>query len=178
MSINQNSDRNRLAFLNAINFDKASAVISVSFGKSMDNDNDNSLLIPSMVNGAFSCELYLKCLYGLETGSPIIYEHSLLKLFNNLTQASRDSIEAHFNKNVQKSAHAQAMMSDVPEISFHIIDVLSDVKEVFKKFRYYHEDVASLRTGYRGMKELRLAVRERVFELEPSYRNSYSTKIY
>jgi hypothetical protein len=50
-----------------------------------------------VINSAFACELYLKCLIHLETGQLFKDEHDLKKLFSKLSAGTQASIETKFD---------------------------------------------------------------------------------
>jgi len=53
------------------------------------------LMIPSSVNSAFACELYLKCLLLLQIGTKV-KTHNLERLFGLLPMSDQSSIEKHY----------------------------------------------------------------------------------
>jgi hypothetical protein len=57
----------------------------------------SAIASPSMVLAAFASELYLKCLFVVETGRPPISTHELRKLFLQVSETARDEIDREWN---------------------------------------------------------------------------------
>ncbi len=53
--------------------------------------------VPSVVLGAFSLELYLKCLIAIETGKPPPTGHNLRWLFDRLSGSTQSKIKQYFD---------------------------------------------------------------------------------
>jgi hypothetical protein len=123
---------------------------------------DLPFIIPATVCRAFSAELYLKCLALLENGT-ITQTHNLKLLFSRLSPESRATIAARFEELMSASPAAQAMKSQLPDVSFAVDDVLDIVSEVFKQWRYAYENKAG--SAY-GLSELARAVSERIRDLQ------------
>jgi hypothetical protein len=60
-------------------------------------EHGSSIGSPILVMATFASELYLKCLFTIETARPPIQSHELRKLFLQLSQPARDKIETQWN---------------------------------------------------------------------------------
>jgi HEPN domain-containing protein len=83
-------------FQQAVGFHQAQKILM----ESSPNDQREALVPPVCVLAAFTSELMLKCLIGIERGSPP-RGHDLLALFNELTTPTRKRLEAMWTDYVQ-----------------------------------------------------------------------------
>jgi len=96
---------------------------------------------PRLLVDSFAIELYLKCLYVLDTGSPPPREHDWVKLFEALDSHTRNAIREAFDRIVSEDPvlrHLAVINPDAVKITdFH--RSLAAAKNTFDKRRYLFE---------------------------------------
>lgn len=124
---------------------------------------DRKFYITQKVNEAFSFELYLKCLMGIETGN-FVEGHDLLELFQGLSQQTQDKIIANHEKGiiygpVHTLLHGIGAKDD-------FLDVLSNTGKAFVELRYMFDDAKYLNYDFGFTINF---VRWMILELRPDY---------
>jgi len=124
-------------------------------------------LIPSLVNGAFAIELYLKTLVFLDTGK-MPTGHKLSTLFNSLSHARRKRLAEIYTEEFNKDrllVHERNVASD--KGSYDLLPQLIRNDDTFVAVRYVYE--LSAWTG-NTMTVLRNAARRLCGEIKPGWR--------
>jgi hypothetical protein len=96
---------------------------------------------PVMVVGAFTIELFLKCLISLETGTLPTRVHHLKELFDKLTPATQIRIEAEWQKiAAHRSAEWDGFENSLGiEIARDLPSALAAGADAFQRIRYSYE---------------------------------------
>jgi|SRR3989344_2165368 hypothetical protein len=146
-------------FLVATGYWKASRHLTKYMGQFHDFD----VISPILVNIAFACELYLKCLLCLRT-SKSTKGHNLHKLFMQLSQNDRERIEVIFNERVRCSAIATRVRHEFPSLDFRLNSILREAADTFVNWRYPHETTPNTASA---IGELADALQATVIEVKP-----------
>ena len=99
------------------------------------------LMVAQIVNSSFSSELYLKCLILLDTGDAP-HGHDLAKLFDQLSDESKNAIETKWNAETAKQT---ATLDEIdrragaPVTARTLQDALTREGKAFENWRYAHE---------------------------------------
>lgn len=121
---------------------------------------------PIVVNCAFAIEVYFKCLYMIANGTVPPQIHNLQCLYDKLTKDEQDAVAKLYAQLVAKEPQS----ADLP-----FAMVLDWAKNAFEKWRYNYErwqqDKIESRAFGNG-EILCQAVRERIIELKPDWKNS------
>ena len=124
------------------------------------------LVVPLIVNSAFTVELYLKCLITIENGG-YGREHNLYNLFNLLSNDSKKFITAKYNELTSADPIVMAMKQHFNGvIKFDIVSVLKDIADAFIAYRYHFEN--SQKDGFANSWNIRTAVKKRILDLKPN----------
>ncbi len=160
-------------FWNASNFENASMILDRENARvfmSTKGPVRSHYQVPTVVCRAFSIELYLKCLIGIETGN-VPRGHELAELYLLLSEQSRKAIKDKFDSLILANPGLMAMKkffandkSSPVNISLDIEDVLKVVNRVFETWRYSYEGKGG--SSY-GLGELSRAIRETIIALNP-----------
>ena len=100
-----------------------------------------SFMVPQIVNSSFSSELYLKCLILLDTGDAP-HGHDLAKLFDQLSDETKNAIETKWNTETAKQT---ATLDEIdrragaPVTARTLQDALTREGKAFENWRYAHE---------------------------------------
>lgn len=142
-----------------------------------DSTHLGMMAINSIVNYAFACEIFLKCIHNI-LGYKQEGEHSLLKLFNllpdkdNFGNNPKDLIKSFYKNNVKitLAAIARNLPETLPSPT-NLIDfdsTLTLCDKNFERWRYAYEYTPEdLKT--KGLKELCYAIRDYIIILNPSW---------
>jgi len=98
---------------------------------------------PMAVMGAFSAELFLKCIHSVDTGNPAPQTHDLVKLFDGLKTDSRNEIQAAYDVMTTNARHHP---NDPGPRDLRGSLVAS--KDAFVLFRYLYEGKGKRGDGY------------------------------
>jgi hypothetical protein len=102
-------------------------------------DLDRPLLLfyywPSIMCGAFSLELYLKCLHRIRRRNA--HGHDPKRLFGQLTKADRKRIASLFDKYAPEAEQYANVVAH--GIKMDLDSVLTRVSNMFERSRYWHE---------------------------------------
>lgn len=134
--------------------------------------------VPSVVLGAFSLELYLKCLIAIETGKPPPTGHNLRWLFDRLSSSTQRKIIQYFdNPTDQHEINWRKTLKNPPKhvpqqmkiSSFTFDEVLDTSARAFGQFRYIFESGtyktnASWNAGY-----IVVCARRVIVEMHPDW---------
>ena len=99
---------------------------------------------PRLLVASFAVELYLKCLYVLDTGDAPIEGHDWKKLFDALKPFTRDAIREAF-KRIVDSDHVLRYLDVINPEAVKVKDFarsLAAAKNTFDQRRYLYEPVA------------------------------------
>ena len=155
----------RSIFKTARFFEKASAVLSSELGRTDNFD----LIIPIVVNRAFSLEVYFKCLYKLENGADYPKkEHNLLNLYNALGSASKERIKVRYGELSEKNPLTQKAKSMFKGVKTELEDVLEQVSNAFVEWRYHYENEPR---SFYAVEDIARAVRQRILESKPGWKS-------
>jgi hypothetical protein len=95
--------------------------------------------VPSLVLCAFSCELYMKCLIGLEGNWPPAV-HNLKKLFKSLRGKTQKELETLWDADVQARPSIAKLAAQIGEkMPEHLREAISDGANAFDNLRYAHQ---------------------------------------
>lgn len=123
------------------------------------------LVIPWVVNSAFTIELYLKCLITIENG---VYreEHNLYKLFDVLSRDSRKIIALKYDELVSSDPTSSAMNKQFNgTLKLDVASVLKDMAKAFTKYRYGFETLPQ--SGFMNSGIIQRVVVQRILDLKP-----------
>jgi hypothetical protein len=104
---------------------------------------------------AFCCELFLKCVDAVRTGSHL-RSHKLIELFNVLSKDDQDAIECHFD------AQSKGTPNHHP-----LREILTKCSSLFEDVRYWYE--GKLRPAHMNLIYPVTALRSRVLEIRPDW---------
>ncbi len=165
MPIVKEKDMTESMFKTARFFEKASAVLNRELGKT----NNFALLIPGIVNSAFSLEVYFKCLYKLESGADYPKkEHNLLNLYNALDPETKKRIKVRYGELSEKNPIAQAAKSKHKGLNTELEYVLAQAGNAFVEWRYNYENEPH---NFYGVDDTIRAVRQRILESKPEWKS-------
>ncbi|MCK4814556.1 hypothetical protein KA005_02205 [bacterium] len=151
------------AFKVADRFSLAARILGKRISQSTD------FIDPFVVNGAFSLEIYLKCLYFIETGKTLKNEHNLKNIYDKLTSDTRNRIKRHYGKLLSESKiknHITKLMKNSynTDIKWDLENILTQSAKAFIKWRYAFEGNPGAFPAYG---ELRSALRYSIIEMRP-----------
>lgn len=147
----------------ANNFQAASNVLSQKISETNDI---GTYIAPFITVTSFAIELYLKCIYVIETGKPAPGIHDLEKLYGNLGEESKIVIEMVYNMLVQQDPIVNAMKEKVPEMKTDLESVFKEISGAFIKWRYSYEKKV---TGFPTSGPIINALKGRVKILKPEW---------
>lgn len=140
----------------------------------MENTNaeiSEIVLIPAMTLSAFTCEIYLKCLQIIDSGSASP-GHELDKLFSKLNALRQKRIETHWDKIVLDKKPGYDDLEDQLQARFpgmkvprDLPTVLHDCRNGFEQLRYEYEN--SQFKFYIG--DLKEALHKTIMEIHPTW---------
>jgi len=151
-------------FETATNFEAASLALNEKMQK-----REHYLvtyLAPYFTLNAFSIELYLKCLYAIENGKHAPTLHNWDKLFDMLSDESKNKIESTYDNNVKNTKEIQTLLKFVPDAKVDLINALQEMSGAFVKWRYVYEGNI---TGYPTATALIDALKTRIKQLKPNW---------
>jgi hypothetical protein len=130
-------------FKAAVGFEYAMHIVgnaTAKRGRTLGIDGQGiATVIPMCVIAAFSCELYLKCLYCLDGGGKQ-YEHKLLELYKALGSNRRQRIQEIYPEEFNRNSLYVAMRNHQPDKSlFELETALKRGSKVFEQWRYFYE---------------------------------------
>jgi hypothetical protein len=129
-------------------------------------NNVQLYLAPYITNMALTIELYLKCLYFMDTGKKPPRSHDLKQMYNALKEESKAWIRAQYDFFVSIDEGIKVMKLNVPEMQTELEVVLKDINNAFMNWRYNHEgNLTSFPTGG----PLSQALRARIKTLKPEW---------
>lgn len=164
----EKSQKAQRIFDEAENFFVASNILANSIDKS---DELKKLGMQNVFNitHAFAIELYLKCLQIIEKGN---YQggHELIKLFNRLNNSTKDRIRYFYNQKWLEMRFATIVFIKPNEGDF--VELLSEIKEPFKAFRYLNENGKEL--PLYNLKNAINCLRAVIFELDEIIDQKYN----
>jgi hypothetical protein len=109
-------------------------------GEKIDPNTQLLLIRPAIVNGAFALELYLKCIYRVETGHWLKKrEHDLRILFKKITKPTRDKVVKYYNAGRATDPKFHMAQEERGKAQSSFGTELRKAARVFEKFRYLHE---------------------------------------
>lgn len=119
----------------AYNFEVATKLIASNIMKKP------FLLFPYMVNCSFSVELYIKCIYHIESNGSLLAGHNLLALFKQIGPDYQGKIELNWNKHINKNIERILDMNKpgFPPALTALEDVLRVSGDAFINARYFYE---------------------------------------
>ncbi len=125
------------------------------------------LAFPQVVCSAFAAEIYLKCLYRIETGNKI-WGHPLLYLFNALKEENRIIVEANYQKVLKEDSTGvlAAAQKDDQNLNTDLKENLRIFSSAFEKWRYAYE--GGLPSPF-FIPPFTIAIRDRILSIEPSF---------
>jgi hypothetical protein len=128
--------------------------------------------IPSLVNAAFSLELYLKCLRCIETGN-VVRGHNLTELFEALTAPTRQAVMAAY---VRRCGVTSTVDGRDYLIGFSgalanstIEELLDGTADTFQKLRYAFEMPPGAMVGSVGAVTAVEAIKDVIFSMRPTW---------
>jgi len=136
------------------------------------------LFVPTVVYGAFSFELYLKCLIAIETGKKPPSGHDLRRLFNRLNEGTQVRIKEWFNNptdehEIQWRESLRNLPPEAPKEmggEFYTFDrVLDSSARAFTDFRYIFEHGEYKQNANWNADYLVHCTRQAILELHPEW---------
>ncbi len=116
---------------------------------------------PYVVCGAFSLEVYLKCLFMIDKGKEPKWEHDLVTLFTELSPDTQTDIQAHFGDLVK------GLPGEFPE---DLDTILEMIRDAFKDWRYRY-DGRGKTAQFVGVEIVIKAVQKTIWAKEPGLEN-------
>jgi hypothetical protein len=150
-------------YTTANNFLAASNVISQKLSETNDV---GTYIAPFVTVTSFAIELYLKCIYMIETGKPAPNIHDLNQLYRKLGEESKIVIEMVYNMLVQQDPTVNALKEKVPEMKTDLDSVLKEISGAFIKWRYSYEKKL---TGFPASGPIINALKGRIKILKPEW---------
>ncbi|KTR27887.1 hypothetical protein RSA11_04275 [Exiguobacterium indicum] len=134
-------DKAKLIFEQARRFRNAGAIL----GNKLSETSDPGLyMAPFIVNSSFAIELYLKCIYVIETKEEPKYVHKLEQLFDNLSDFSQFITSDIFSRLNEQEGSYHALKDKVPDFDWSLRGVLESASQAFVKWRYsFDGDITS-----------------------------------
>ncbi|MED4060910.1 hypothetical protein [Priestia megaterium] len=151
-------------FETAANFEAASLTLNEKMRKGANYIETH--LAPYVTLNAFSIELYLKCLYAIENDNNAPNVHAWDKLFELLSDESKNEIESIYDNNVKNSNSIQILLKRVPGTNVDLINALQEMSGAFVKWRYVYEGSI---TGYPTATALIDALKARIKKLKTNW---------
>ncbi|KAF0145487.1 MAG: hypothetical protein FD156_768 [Nitrospirae bacterium] len=161
----------RSAFITANLFLEASKILV----RELSVKQNFNVIGPYVVNMSFAAEVYLKCLYIIESRNiPKKYTHNLKELFYLLPKQTRNIVKGYYDQYVSSDPMAQAVKAHMKSdqdvgIDLGLDTVLSEASNAFTEWRYHwHEGKAK---GFGEVPHVVEALRRYILELKPTWRN-------
>ncbi len=148
-------------------FNHAASVINKKMVEELENKGSTMLPAAGLTNCMLALELYLKCLYVLESGKKIIRTHSIKELYDSITPAAQSEIQTLFEEAKRQNPTMQALASQFPDNEYSLDAVLELVNEAFIEWRYAFEKNAGSLYGHA---ELIFATRTYILERKPEWK--------
>lgn len=124
----------KAVFDQASRFHFASVVLRVEF-----DELTAPTLEPYVVVSSFSSELYMKCIYAMETGGSCIRGHDLKKLFEVLALETREELGKNWTTVVQTYNHAYQQSGEEFRLPIDLVGQLDVSGCMFEDMRYFYE---------------------------------------
>ncbi|MBC6988557.1 hypothetical protein [Hymenobacter sp. BT491] len=139
--------------------------LSASHGR-----HDESLMFPIASLGAFTLELYFKCLLLEQIGRLNPGEkmtHNLVELFNALPDETKLTISRYSDEFVSRDPDYEAMKQVIPGFSTSVEYFIESGQNAFEEFRYLYESDATSPMYIMGT--VVWAARKYILELHPEW---------
>lgn len=136
------------------------------------------LVVPTIVNNAFSLELYLKCLIAIETGRKPPSGHNLRWLFNRLNDKTKAKIKEWFDNPTEEheirwGENIKTPPPHAPEwakgTSYTFDEILDSSASAFVDFRYIFETGEYRKNANWNADYIVVCVRRAILELHPEW---------
>ena len=131
-------------FLTAIEYHKASGRLYRIHQEEIERAKTGGLvdprfLFPQMTLSALASELYLKSIYGAQTGGQLLDQHDLLWLYERIEPKCRSIIEKYWNIVSQTDDGSRAFAQNFPDEKSDIETCIKSSRNAFVNLRYRYE---------------------------------------